>query len=87
MTCGRFALSKPPPHQGDRDAAVNEFLEMNKTLDLTVRRRDLLCALIKEEDTVNLQRVVDVVTERYGELSSLYDLIEGFLFLRQYQQG
>ena len=72
--------------KGDRDAAVNEFVELNKTLNLTVHRRALLCALIKEEDTVNLQRVVDITTERYGEVSSLYDLIECFLLLGQYQQ-
>ena len=36
---------------------------------------------------MNLQRVIDVVTERYGEVSSLYQLMEAFLFAGQFQQG
>ena len=35
---------------------------------------------------MNLQRVIDVVTERYGEVSSLFQLMEAFLFAGQFAQ-
>lgn len=72
--------------KGDREAAVSEFEDLNKTLNLCVKRRSLLCSLIKEQDTVNMQRVIDVTTEKYGEVDSLYQLMEAFLFVGQYPQ-
>ena len=33
-----------------------------------------------------MQRVIDVTTEKYGEVDSLYQLMEAFLFVGQYPQ-
>ena len=37
--------------KGDRDAAVAEFEEINKTLNICTHKRTLLCALIKVSGT------------------------------------
>ena len=72
--------------KGDLEGAIVEFEEINKTTGNCPNRRELLCTLVKEQDTVNLQRVIDVVTEKYGEVSALYQLMETFLVMGQFQQ-
>ncbi|CAK9296832.1 unnamed protein product [Gordionus sp. m RMFG-2023] len=74
-------------NQGDMKSALNEFhkfaLEYRVTPHLTI----LLKKLIQNNDTDNLQKMVDVASEIHTEANTLIDLLFAFTDLGRYKEA
>merc|ERR1712106_522925 len=64
---------------GDLKAAVAEFERIGKVYKKMVKKYDLLCRLIDQDEVDAIQDVQDISTKIIGEQNSLYDLAYCFL--------
>merc|ERR1712106_455630 len=64
---------------GDLKAAVAEFERISRVYKKMVKKYDLLCRLIDQDEVDAIQDVQDISTKIIGEQNSLYDLAYCFL--------
>ncbi|KAK7057041.1 hypothetical protein SK128_001374 [Halocaridina rubra] len=72
-------LIKSHLNNNNLDGAMEAFEKVCKEYQVTPMKHDLTLVCIRQEDTVKLQKIMDLSIEVHGEMNSLYDLVFAFI--------
>ncbi|XP_078413322.1 leucine-rich PPR motif-containing protein, mitochondrial [Cetorhinus maximus] len=73
--------------QGNLPAALDAIIDCHKKYGQMPRLHDVLCKLIEQGDTDLLQKAMDFVNQKRGEMTMLYDLFFAFLQSGKYKEA